>query len=151
MGGRALVGDRPQSLRRGDLRGLLHCHHNRGLVLRLEDVNTDGGIGNISERVPHERPDALALQVAPEELLCSSVESAQVELEPSRSPAPHLHRREVTERRRRRPERLGPRHVSVDLDPHRSARDITHPAQPFPASEPVFCMSGGIGTRCSIH
>jgi len=74
----------------------------------------------LAERVPHELADAVAVEPRAEELPVRRLEPAKVELEPARAPAPNLHRGEVTERRRRRPELVCARRASVDLDPGRA-------------------------------
>jgi hypothetical protein len=66
--------------------------------------------------VPYELADALVVELGLEELSVRRLQPREMEREPAGPTGADLHGREVTESRRRRPQRVDARGMSVDLD-----------------------------------
>ena len=73
---------------------------------------------DVAKSVTDEAADALGIELGVEELPVRRLEPVEVERQAAGSPVTYLHRGEVSEGRRRRPEGLGGDLPSVDLDAH---------------------------------
>src|SRR5512132_1618649 len=120
----SLVADRLQALGRFDSASRPDRDHHRRLTVGLEEIDADRGILGLTKRMPDQGSHALAVETDVERLAVGCLQPAQMKSEAARPATAHLHGREVTVGRRRRPGDLGPDGLAFDLEVHVAAQDV---------------------------